>query len=88
MKFEAERAREYYSAMHHLLPLIEVSSQPALWAMIKIYERILDRIVKRQFDVFRCPIRLANTEKISIALKALAMRFVGWPRFTTQATMP
>ncbi len=77
MKFEAERAREYYSAARNLLPLVEEESRPALWAMIAIYERILDRIVQRRFDVFRDPIHLAGTEKICIALKALAMRFAG-----------
>ncbi|MBN1566250.1 MAG: presqualene diphosphate synthase HpnD [Acidobacteria bacterium] len=86
MKFEAERARGYYAAARELFPLIEASSRPALWAMIKIYERILDRIVEQQYDVFRNPVRLAGTEKLSIALKALAMRFVGKPGFRTQAT--
>jgi phytoene synthase len=76
MKFEATRAREYYSSARKLIPLIEETSKPALWAMIQIYERILDRIEQRQFDVFRFPIRLAKTEKMAIALKALAMRFV------------
>ncbi len=77
MRFEAERAREYYSAARNLLPLVEEGSRPALWAMIAIYQRILDRIEQRQFDVFRNPIHLAGTEKIGIALKALAMRFAG-----------
>jgi phytoene synthase len=88
MRFEAERAREYYSAARNLLPLIEPSSQPALWAMIKIYERILDRIVERQFDVFHNAIHLAHTEKMSIALKALAMRLIGRPGFRAQVTTP
>jgi 15-cis-phytoene synthase len=76
MRFEAERAREYYRSARNLLPLVEKTSKPALWAMIQIYERILDRIVQKQFDVFRHPIHLANSEKLSIAIKALAMRFV------------
>ena len=76
MRFEATRAREYYSSARKLIPLIEKTSKPALWAMIQIYERILDRIEQRQFDVFRSPIHLAQTEKMAIALKALAMRFV------------
>ena len=84
MRFEAERAREYYSAARKLLPLIESSSQPALWAMIQIYERILDKIVERDFDVFRRRVRLTNTEKISIALKALAMRFAGKADFPAE----
>ena len=84
MRFEAERAREYYAAARNLLPLVDDSSRPALWAMIEIYERILDRIVQQQFDVFRNPIHLAGTEKLSIALKALAMRFFGKPGFGAQ----
>jgi phytoene synthase len=84
MKFEAERARKYYAAARNLLPLVEDSSRPALWAMIKIYERILDKIEGQQFDVFRHPIHLASTEKLSIALKALGMRFFARPGFRTQ----
>jgi phytoene synthase len=76
MSFEADRARQYYASARNLLPLVEETSRPALWAMIEIYRRILDRIVQRQFDVFRRPIRLPRTEKISIALKAFAMRWV------------
>lgn len=84
MKFEAERARKYYAAARNLLPLVEDSSRPALWAMMQIYERILDKIEGQQFDVFRHPIHLGSTEKLSIALKALGMRFFGMPGFGTQ----
>ncbi len=77
MKLETDRAREYYAQARHLLPLVENRSKPALWAMMEIYERILDRIVQRQFDVFRNSIHLANIEKVSIALRAMAMRFIG-----------
>lgn len=76
MRFETERAREYYAAARKLIPLVEPDSRPALWAMIQIYERILDTIVQRDFDVFSVPVRLPSTRKISIALKALAMRVV------------
>ncbi len=76
MKFETDRARKYYSAARNLIPLVEETSRPALWAMIRIYERILDRIEQKQFDVFGTRIRLAGLEKISIALKAISMRFL------------
>jgi 15-cis-phytoene synthase len=75
MSFEATRARAYYANARNLLPLVEVSSRPALWAMIEIYERILNKIVKQRFDVFHRSIHLPKVEKLSIALKALAMRF-------------
>jgi phytoene synthase len=84
MSFEAERAREYYAAARNLIPLIEETSKPALWAMIEIYERILDRIVERQFDVFHHPIHLAGIEKISIAVQAFAMRLAGRIGFRMQ----
>jgi phytoene synthase len=77
MMFEADRARHYYGQGWKLLPLVESTSRPALWAMIQIYERILERIVKKQFDVFREPIHLPGMEKVSVALRALAMRFTG-----------
>lgn len=77
MRFEAERARDYYSRARNLLPLVEDASRPALWAMIEIYRRILDKIVQRRFDVFSNSIHLANSEKASVALRALTMRFFG-----------
>jgi 15-cis-phytoene synthase len=84
MSYEAERAREYYRAARNLLPLVEDASKPALWAMIAIYERILNQIVRRQFDVFHKPIHLAGVEKLSIALKALGMRLAGRIGFRMQ----
>jgi 15-cis-phytoene synthase len=84
MGFEVERAREYYRAARNLLPLVEDASRPALWAMIAIYESILDRIVQRQFDVFHHPIHLTGAEKLSIALKAIFMRLTGKIGFRAQ----
>jgi 15-cis-phytoene synthase len=77
MHFETERAREYYRAARNLLPLVEKSSRPCLWAMIEIYERLLNRIIQNRFDVFGQRIRLSSCEKITVALRALAMRLVG-----------
>jgi 15-cis-phytoene synthase len=76
MSFEAERARNYYAQARQLLPLVEDASRPSLWAMIEIYQRILERIVQRRFDVFHGRIRLSMAEKLSIALKSLAMRIL------------
>lgn len=77
MQFEADRAKHYYAQARNLLPLVENSSKPALWAMMKIYEGLLDRIIQCRFDVFHNPIRLTGMEKTSIALRALMMRFTG-----------
>ena len=76
MTFETERASDYYAQARHLLPLIERTSRPALWAMMEIYGRILRKIVRRQYDVFGRSVQLSNPEKVSIALMALALRFI------------
>ena len=77
MRFEADRAKGYYAQARNLLPLVEKTSKPALWAMMKIYEGLLDKIVQRHFDVFHNRVRLSGVEKTSIALRALMMRFTG-----------
>lgn len=77
MRFEADRAGHFYTQARSLLPLVDKESRPALWAMMEIYERLLNRIVHRRFDVFRNRIRLTGMEKSSIALRAFIMRFTG-----------
>jgi phytoene synthase len=76
MTFETSRTRDYYAQARHLLPLIEKTSRPALWAMMEIYEGILRKIIRKHYDVFGSSIRLSNPEKAAIALRALAMRFL------------
>ncbi len=76
MTFEAERAAQYYAKARNLLPLVDESSRPALWAMMEIYNRLLKKIIRRQYDVFAGYVRLPGSEKAWIALRALAMRLV------------
>ncbi len=76
MAFETGRARQYYTQARGLLPLVDADSRPALWAMMEIYRRLLEKIEQRRYDVFGPGIRLSRPEKAAIALKALAMRFL------------
>jgi 15-cis-phytoene synthase len=76
MAFESARADEYYESARKLLPLVEPTSRPALWAMVEIYSRILRKIVQRNFAVFDGVIRLSAGEKTLIALRALALRYL------------
>ncbi|HMH01827.1 MAG TPA: phytoene/squalene synthase family protein, partial [Terriglobales bacterium] len=48
LAMEAERAREFYRAGDALIPLVEEDSQPALWVLLTIYRRLLDKIESRQ----------------------------------------
>jgi phytoene synthase len=70
MQFETERARAYYRESAPLLELIEPGSRPALWALIAIYSRLLDRIVESHYDVLVRRISLSAAEKSWIVLRA------------------
>jgi 15-cis-phytoene synthase len=62
---EAERARQFYRAADQLLPLIEEDSQPALWVLVTIYRRLLEKIASRGYDV-RTKVQLSTTEKLRV----------------------
>jgi phytoene synthase len=74
LEFEAQRARELYRSADELLPLIDDDSQPALWTLVEIYRRLLDRIAARQYDVFSERVRLSTAEKVGILAKGFVRR--------------
>jgi len=71
MRFEAARARAYYNESEELLELIHPRSRPSLWALISIYSRLLERIERTNYDVFRKRVRLTAMEKSWIIVRAL-----------------
>lgn len=74
LALEAERARDCYQAGEKLIPLVDEDSQPALWALITIYRRLLEKIALSKYEVFREKITLSPFEKITVLMKALAKR--------------
>lgn len=70
LEFEAQRAREFYAAATDLLPLIDVDSRPALWALVTIYRQLLEKIAERGYDVFSKRVTLSLGEKLSVLVKA------------------
>ncbi len=66
LEFEALRARTYYHSAEALLPLIEEDSQAALWTLVEIYRRLLEKIIARNYDVFSQRVRLTTAEKLSV----------------------
>jgi phytoene synthase len=74
LQMEANRAAEFYKAADKLLPLIDEDSQGALWTLVTIYHRLLDRIVERQYDVYSRRIRLSGIEKSGILLTGFLKR--------------
>jgi phytoene synthase len=74
LAMEADRAREYYRAGEELIPLVEEDSQPALWVLMTIYQRLLDKIALREYDVFSEKVSLSVREKLSILSKGFLKR--------------
>jgi 15-cis-phytoene synthase len=66
MEFEAARARAYYFSAQELVPLIDDDSRGALWTLVEIYRRLLERIVERNYDVFSERVRLSTAEKLKV----------------------
>lgn len=66
LSFEAERARQFYTAAEKLIPLIDEDSRPCLWALVEIYRRLLHKITAQQFNVFSRKIRLTVPEKLYV----------------------
>lgn len=74
LAMEAERARENYRAADDLVPLIDEDSQPALWVLVTIYQRLLEKIAQRQYDVFSGKIRLTVREKLAVLARGFVKR--------------
>jgi phytoene synthase len=76
LALEAGRAREFYQAGDQLIPYISEDSQPALWVLVNIYRKLLEKIAARQYDVFSGKITLTVPEKLRVLAKGF------WQRIT------
>jgi len=70
----AERARQFYAASNDLLPLIDEDSRPALWTLVEIYRRLLEKIARRNYDVFSERVRLSVPEKLGVLSRGFLLR--------------
>jgi len=66
LALEADRAREFYQAGDQLRGYISEDSQPALWVLVNIYRKLLEKIADRQYDVFSGRVSLTVSEKLRI----------------------
>ena len=74
VKFETERAKEHYQAGVELVPLIEAESRPAMRVLVSIYQRLLEEIERRNYDVLSKRVSLSTFEKMKIASQLLLKR--------------
>jgi phytoene synthase len=74
LAMEADRARTFYQSGDQLIAYISEDSQPALWVLINIYRKLLERIAERQYDVFTAKVSLTVSEKLRILAKGFLQR--------------
>ncbi len=75
LALEASRAREYYQAADRLLPLVAPDSRAALWVLVTIYRRLLQRIENAHYEVFAERVSVPTLEKLWILSCGLWMAF-------------
>ena len=74
LEFEAERARRYYESAKWLMELVEEDSRAALWVLVEIYSRLLNRIAERNYDVFTERVQLSVWEKLMVLSRGFLLR--------------
>jgi phytoene synthase len=72
----AIRAEKYYLSANKLLPLIDRDSRAALWVLVTIYHRLLNRIAEQKMEVFRQRVALSTGEKLSVLLRGACLAAV------------
>ena len=68
MKFEVQRAKEYFDKATNSLNLEDKKAMFAARAMQHIYYRTLNKIVDADYDVYRKKIRISTFKKVGISL--------------------
>ena len=76
LAFEAERARQYYARADAALPRADARRLVAARIMGHIYRGILDRIERRDYDVFSGVIRVPRPQRAFIAATTWARTIV------------
>jgi len=74
LEMEAGRALDYYKAGDALVDFIEEDSQPALWVLVNIYRKLLEKIALRNYDVFSGKVSLTVREKLGVLAKGFLKR--------------
>jgi len=74
LEYEAERARKYYESAKWLMELIDEDSRAALWVLVEIYSRLLQKITYRNYDVLTERVRLTLWEKLKVLSRGFLLR--------------
>lgn len=74
LRLQADRARDFYKSGRELINYIDDDSRAALWTLVEIYSRLLDKIARADYNVFGEKVRLTTGEKLKVLTKGFARR--------------
>ena len=72
VRCEGERAKEYYKSAEALLPMIDADSRAALWVMVTIYRKLLEKIAAKGYPVSE-RVSLPTVQKLWILAQGARM---------------
>ena len=76
LAFQVQRAREYFRRGRRLLPLVPRASRACPAILGELYSRVLDRVERRGYNVFRERVTLPAWQKLAIMARAAAQTYV------------
>ena len=68
----AIRAEKYYLAAKKLIPLLDRDSRAAMWVLVTIYHRLLERIAAQKMEVFHERVSIPTSEKVAVMARGAA----------------
>jgi phytoene synthase len=75
MRFQVERAREYYRAAEPLAAMLRPPGRAVFRVMTGTYRGLLEAIERRGYDVFSRRVRLSRWHKLWLVVQALPVRW-------------
>jgi phytoene synthase len=76
MRFEVDRARQYYAQAEPLSALIHADARATLAVMVGVYRALLEKLARQDGDVFTRRVRLSGGEKAVVVAR-------NWWRYRT-----
>jgi len=79
MKFQSQRAREYFDQGFKLLPFLSRRSRACPAVLGALYSKVLDRIEDSNYDVLESRVALSKPEKLAITAKTWLNSMLPFP---------
>jgi phytoene synthase len=80
MRFQAQRAREYFDRGFKLLPYLPHRSRACPAVLGQLYSKVLDRIEAAEYDVLHHRVSLSKAEKVRVTAQTWLTSMLPWPR--------